>query len=140
MKALIGLLLLVFGHGVSSVLHSLQYFYTASSGLSTFPEFVAVGMVDDVQIGYYDSNSKRIVMRQDWMDQFTRDHPGELEGNTGRALGAQQSLKAEIVNLKRAFNQTGVTGSVFEVAVRGGRYLWRLPGPLCFPVCQAHFG
>ncbi|XP_030202503.1 major histocompatibility complex class I-related gene protein-like isoform X2 [Gadus morhua] len=109
MKALIGLLLLVFGHGVSSVIHSLHYFYTASSGLSTFPEFVAVGMLDEVQIGYYDSNSKRIVMRQDWMEQFLREHPGELERNTGRALGAQHSLKAEIVNLKRAFNQTGGT-------------------------------
>ncbi|XP_030202502.1 major histocompatibility complex class I-related gene protein-like isoform X1 [Gadus morhua] len=109
MKAIIGLLLLVFGHGVSSVIHSLHYFYTASSGLSTFPEFVAVGMLDEVQIGYYDSNSKRIVMRQDWMEQFLREHPGELERNTGRALGAQHSLKAEIVNLKRAFNQTGGT-------------------------------
>uniref|UniRef100_A0A8C5FTR7 Ig-like domain-containing protein n=1 Tax=Gadus morhua TaxID=8049 RepID=A0A8C5FTR7_GADMO len=109
MKALTGLLLLVFGHAVSSVIHSLHYFYTASSGLSTFPEFVAVGMLDEVQIGYYDSNSKRIVMRQDWMEQFLREHPGELERNTGRALGAQHSLKAEIVNLKRAFNQTGGT-------------------------------
>uniref|UniRef100_A0A8C5AFS6 MHC class I-like antigen recognition-like domain-containing protein n=1 Tax=Gadus morhua TaxID=8049 RepID=A0A8C5AFS6_GADMO len=91
------------------MIHSLHYFYTASSGLSTFPEFVAVGMLDEVQIGYYDSNSKRIVMRQDWMEQFLREHPGELERNTGRALGAQHSLKAEIVNLKRAFNQTGGT-------------------------------
>ncbi|CAL8393989.1 unnamed protein product [Boreogadus saida] len=103
MRVLIGLLLLVFGHGVSSVIHSLRFFYTASYGLPTFPEFVGVLMVDEVELGYYDSNSKRPVLKQDWMEQFSRDHPGE----TGRALSHQQSLKYIIVNLKTRFNQTG---------------------------------
>ncbi|CAL8373974.1 unnamed protein product [Boreogadus saida] len=107
MKALIGLLLLVFGHGVSSVLHSLHYFYTASSGLSTFPEFVAVGMVDGVQFDYYDSNTQREVLKQDWMEQVTRDDPDYLERNTGVSQGSQQVFKADIVNLKKRFNQTG---------------------------------
>uniref|UniRef100_A0A8C5AH18 Ig-like domain-containing protein n=1 Tax=Gadus morhua TaxID=8049 RepID=A0A8C5AH18_GADMO len=92
---------------LSTVLHSLQYFYTASSGLPTFPEFVAVAMVDGVQLGYYDSNIQGIVLKQAWMDQFYRDHPGDLETNTGEALGAQQRLKAFILDLKKRFNQTG---------------------------------
>nr|QQG63310.1 MHC class I antigen [Melanogrammus aeglefinus] len=108
MKALIGLLLLlVFGHGVSSVLHSMQFFYTASSGLSTFPEFVVVGMVDGVQMLHYDSNSKRAVPKHDAADQLFRDHPGDLEGDTGNFLGAQQIFKANIGTLKQRFNQTG---------------------------------
>ncbi|XP_030202520.1 major histocompatibility complex class I-related gene protein-like [Gadus morhua] len=107
MKALIGLLLLVFGHGVSSVLHSLQYFLTSSSGLTTFPEFVAVGMMDGVQFGYYDSNTQEIVLKQAWTEQFYRDHPGELEMITERALGNQQGIKADILYLKKLFNQTG---------------------------------
>ncbi|XP_059899956.1 major histocompatibility complex class I-related gene protein-like isoform X2 [Gadus macrocephalus] len=107
MKALTGLLLLVFGHGVSSVLHSLHYFYTASSGLSTFPEFVAVGTVDGVQIGYYDSNIQGIVLTQDWMERFAREDPDYIERSTGIAQGAQQTSKASIVNLKKKFNQTG---------------------------------
>ncbi|XP_059899992.1 class I histocompatibility antigen, F10 alpha chain-like [Gadus macrocephalus] len=107
MKALTGLLLLVFGHGVSSVLHSLHYFYTASSGLTAFPEFVAVGMVDGVQMVHYDSVSKRAVPKQDWMEQVTREDPAYLGRSTGTFLVEQQSFKANIGIAKQRFNQTG---------------------------------
>ena len=85
----------------------MQYFYTGSSGLSTFPEFVAVGMVDGVQFNYYDSNSKRVVLKQDWMDQVISDDQTYLDGQTGVILGTQQSFKANIGILKQRFNQTG---------------------------------
>ncbi|KAK0130941.1 Major histocompatibility complex class I-related gene protein [Merluccius polli] len=107
MKALIGLLLLVGCHGVSSAVHSLKYFYTASSGVSNFPEFVVVGMVDELQFDYYDSNSQKTVFKQSWMDQLTRDEPDYLERNTGLSLNAQQIFKVDIENLKQRFNQTG---------------------------------
>ncbi|XP_030202516.1 major histocompatibility complex class I-related gene protein isoform X2 [Gadus morhua] len=107
MKALTGLLLLVFGHGVSSVLHSLHYSYTGSSGLPTVPEFVAVGMVDGVQFYYYDSNTQRTVLKQDWMEQVIRDHPDYLERSIGLSLGSQQSFKTNIGILMKRFNQTG---------------------------------
>uniref|UniRef100_A0A8C5BRZ8 Ig-like domain-containing protein n=1 Tax=Gadus morhua TaxID=8049 RepID=A0A8C5BRZ8_GADMO len=85
---------------------SLSYFYTASRGLSTFPEFVAVGMVDKVQIGYYDSNIQSIVLKQAWIDQFHSDHPGELERYTRMVQGNQQSIKYEFGILK-ILNQRG---------------------------------
>ncbi|XP_030194045.1 major histocompatibility complex class I-related gene protein-like [Gadus morhua] len=109
MKALIGLLLLVFGHDVSSVIHSLQVFSTASSGLSTFPEFVIVEMVDEVQVDYYDSNTQRIVLKQDWMDQFYSNEPGgdSLERETEKRKGHQQVAKVNMGTLKKRFNQTG---------------------------------
>ncbi|CAL8235941.1 unnamed protein product [Arctogadus glacialis] len=108
MKALIGLLLLVFGHDVSSVIHSLQFFDTASSGLSTFPEYVAVVMVDEVQVEYYDSNTQRIITKQDWVDQATRDKdPDYLERETENRKGNQQVTKGNMGILKRRFNQTG---------------------------------
>nr|AAL14530.1 MHC class Ia antigen [Gadus morhua] len=106
MKLLTGLLLLVFGHGGSSVLHSLQFFYTASSGLTAFPEFVAVGMVDGVQFYYYDSNTQRAVLKQDWMEQVTSAHD-YLKRNTENSQGSQQAFKANIGIAKQRFNQTG---------------------------------
>ncbi|KAK0146954.1 H-2 class I histocompatibility antigen, K-K alpha chain [Merluccius polli] len=94
-------------HGVSSVIHSLKYFHTASSGVSNFPEFVAVGMVDELQFIYYDSNSQKAEFKQSWMDQLTRDDPQYLERNTGYYLRAQQTNKVNIETAKRRFNQTG---------------------------------
>ncbi|XP_030202571.1 major histocompatibility complex class I-related gene protein [Gadus morhua] len=64
-------------------------------------------MMDGVQIGHYDSNIQGIVLKQAWTEQFYRDHPGELEMITERALDNQQSLKATILYLKKCFNQTG---------------------------------
>ncbi|CAL8373998.1 unnamed protein product [Boreogadus saida] len=95
------------GPSGQQVLHSMRYFLTGSSGLTAFPEFVAVGMVDGVQIGYYDSNSKRVVPKQDWMEQATRDDPDYLERETGLSLGSQQVFKANIGIAKQRFNQTG---------------------------------
>ncbi|KAJ3609682.1 hypothetical protein NHX12_024195, partial [Muraenolepis orangiensis] len=94
-------------HGVSSEFHSLKYFYTASSGLSNFPEFVVVGLVDEVQMSHYDSNSQRAEPRQEWMEQVTRDHPDYWERNTGKSLGSQRAFKVSIETAKKRFNQTG---------------------------------
>ncbi|KAJ3608733.1 hypothetical protein NHX12_023263, partial [Muraenolepis orangiensis] len=107
MPALRGMLLLLCCHGVSSEFHSLKYFYTGSSGLSNFPEFVAVGLVDEVQMFHYDSNSQRAEPRQEWMEQITRDDPDYWERSTGRALGSQRVFKDNIEDAKKRFNQTG---------------------------------
>ncbi|KAG7258715.1 hypothetical protein CRUP_030442, partial [Coryphaenoides rupestris] len=87
------------------------YFYTASSGLSTFPEYVAVGMLDGLQIVYYDSNTKTTELKQVWhgirLDQ-------EITQNTWRAgtLGHTSeepavTFKVSIEIWKQRFNQTG---------------------------------
>uniref|UniRef100_A0A8C5AW71 Ig-like domain-containing protein n=1 Tax=Gadus morhua TaxID=8049 RepID=A0A8C5AW71_GADMO len=97
----------VFLSTVMYLLQSLHYFYTASSGLSTFPEFVAVGMVDGVQMVYYDSNTQRVVLKQDWMEQVTRDHPDYLERSNELSLCSQQAFKYNIGTLMKRFNRTG---------------------------------
>ncbi|XP_026206063.1 class I histocompatibility antigen, F10 alpha chain-like [Anabas testudineus] len=106
MKVLIFLALLGF-QGAAAVTHSLKYFYTGSSQVPNFPEFVAVGMVDEVQISYYDSNIRREQIKQDWMNKVTEDDPQYLERNTDISLGTQQVFKAAIEILKQRFNQTG---------------------------------
>ncbi|XP_071388573.1 major histocompatibility complex class I-related gene protein-like [Centroberyx affinis] len=101
------ILLLLFCHVASPVTHSLKYFYTASSGVPNFPEYVVVGFVDEVQITHCDSNTKRNEPKQDWMNKVTADDPQYWETQTGIFMGGQQGSKVDIDTLKQRFNQTG---------------------------------
>lgn len=88
-----------------TVTHSLQYFYTASTGIPGFPEFVDVGIVDGQPISYYDSITKKKVPKQDWMAK--NEGPDYWEAGTQRLTGVEQVFKANIETAKLRFNQTG---------------------------------
>ncbi|XP_071230658.1 DLA class I histocompatibility antigen, A9/A9 alpha chain-like [Salvelinus alpinus] len=100
------LMFLVIGHLYEpfGMTHSMKYFYTASSEVPNFPEFVIVGMVDDVQMVHYDSDSQKVVPKQDWMKQTDTQY---WERQTATALGSQQTFKADVDILKQRFNQSG---------------------------------
>nr|BAA82711.1 MHC class I [Oncorhynchus mykiss] len=106
-----GIILLVLGigllHTASAVTHSLKYFYTASSEVPNFPEFVVVGMVDGAQMVHYDSNSQRMVPKQDWMNKAAETLPQYWESQTGNCKGQQQTFKANIDIVNQRFNQSG---------------------------------
>uniref|UniRef100_A0A667XSC6 Ig-like domain-containing protein n=1 Tax=Myripristis murdjan TaxID=586833 RepID=A0A667XSC6_9TELE len=90
-----------------TVLHALRYFSTASSGVPNFPEFVVVGLVDDVQMVHYDSNTQRAEAKQGWMEKVTADDPRYWEKETQVSQRDQETYKDRISTLKKRFNQTG---------------------------------
>ncbi|KAK1880372.1 H-2 class I histocompatibility antigen K-W28 alpha chain [Dissostichus eleginoides] len=94
-------------HCTSARTHSLKYFDTASSGVPNFPEFVSVGLVDEVEMMHYDSNTKKAEPKQDWMSKITDEDPQYWERDTQIGLSNQQVYKVGIETLKQRFNQTG---------------------------------
>ncbi|KAM4550822.1 major histocompatibility complex class I-related gene protein-like isoform 2-T2 [Fundulus diaphanus] len=98
-------LLLVGIHSTAAVTHSLKYFYTASSKVQNFPEFVAVGLVDDVQIVYFDNETGEAEPRQDWMkENFDQDY---WEHETKLYKRHMKNFTDNIKVAKQRFNQTG---------------------------------
>ncbi|XP_044190666.1 major histocompatibility complex class I-related gene protein-like isoform X2 [Thunnus albacares] len=106
MKTMELVFLLIFFSFTHSVKHSMTYFLTGSSGPQTFPEFVAVSMVDEVQSGYCDSNIKRAEPTPDWAKKIIKDDPQLLGVYTERCMTLQRTLK-DMVELNRHFDQTG---------------------------------
>uniref|UniRef100_A0A3P8SZ28 Ig-like domain-containing protein n=1 Tax=Amphiprion percula TaxID=161767 RepID=A0A3P8SZ28_AMPPE len=89
--------LLLVGKGkCSHVTHSIKYILTGSSGIRNLPEFVGVAMVNEVQVGYCDSNIKRAEFRPDWIKKMKVDDPQH-----------HLSFRDLLENLKQRLNQTG---------------------------------
>uniref|UniRef100_A0A3Q1K3R3 Ig-like domain-containing protein n=2 Tax=Anabas testudineus TaxID=64144 RepID=A0A3Q1K3R3_ANATE len=98
---------LLFCHITSAVKHSLKYFLTATSGLPDFPELVGAAMVDEVQVGYCDSNIKTAEPKQDWIKRLIKDDPQHLQWYSLKCSVNQQVFRANIDSLKQRLNQTG---------------------------------
>lgn len=89
------------------VTHSLKYFYTASSGIQTFPEFVAVGIVDEIEMIHFDSLTAKAELKHDWVHTVTKAHPEYLEYNTENFVVTQEVYKTNMEVAKERFNQSG---------------------------------
>nr|ACI32972.1 BOLA class I histocompatibility antigen, alpha chain BL3-7 precursor [Salmo salar] len=95
---------IVYHREAFGVTHSLKYFYTASSGVPNFPEFMVVGMVDGVQMVLYDSNIQKVVPKQVWMNKADAEY---WEREREKFLHSQHDFKADVDILKQSFNQRG---------------------------------
>ncbi|XP_069800376.1 class I histocompatibility antigen, F10 alpha chain-like [Dendropsophus ebraccatus] len=85
--------------------HSLRYYYTAVSAPgSGLPEFSEVGYVDDREITNYNSDSKKLEPKIDWMKKV---EPGYWEYNTQNSKGHEAGMRHDVRTLMSRFNQTG---------------------------------
>ncbi|CAM4661973.1 unnamed protein product [Leuciscus chuanchicus] len=92
---------------VCSELHKL---YTAYTGINEqtaagIQEFIAETRLDDQQIDYYDSNIKKIIPKQDWMEEFTFTEMWKED--TKIREDVQQIYKNNIHVIMKRFNQSG---------------------------------
>uniref|UniRef100_A0A4W6FK60 Ig-like domain-containing protein n=1 Tax=Lates calcarifer TaxID=8187 RepID=A0A4W6FK60_LATCA len=92
------------------LIHSLKYFYTGSSHVPNFPEFVSVGSVDEVQMIRYDSSTETAEPKQDWMKKVTEDNPEYLAGEAEHWSRIQQAFKANIQTANLCFLSVSVSG------------------------------
>uniref|UniRef100_A0A671P805 Ig-like domain-containing protein n=1 Tax=Sinocyclocheilus anshuiensis TaxID=1608454 RepID=A0A671P805_9TELE len=94
-------------HCLSTGTHSLKYFFTAVSGDIDFPEFTIVGLVDEEQFIYFDSNMKKVVPKTEWMKQ--KEGADYWDTQSQLAAGTHQVFRNNIQVAKEKFNHsTGV--------------------------------
>ncbi|KAK2887687.1 hypothetical protein QQF64_013067 [Cirrhinus molitorella] len=98
------LLLLLGAHLAYAGTHSLKYYYTAVSGDIDFPEFTAVGLVDDEQFMYFDSNIKKTVPKTEWIRQ--NEGADYWNRETEIDIVQHQVFKNNIQIAKERFNQS----------------------------------
>lgn len=87
------------------VTHFWKAFYTASTGLSEFPQFVAVNIVDDEPVGYLDSRTSSVQYRQKWMEEHLG--PEYLKQEINVLKGNMAWFKTNVGILMESFNQSG---------------------------------
>uniref|UniRef100_A0AAY4CKG7 MHC class I-like antigen recognition-like domain-containing protein n=1 Tax=Denticeps clupeoides TaxID=299321 RepID=A0AAY4CKG7_9TELE len=99
------LLFIICVHLVSGGSHSLQYFYTGVTRGINFPEFTDVGLVDGEQFVYYDSNTRQMIPKVDWIKN--NEGPEYWDIVTQFAQGHEANFKANVGIAMQRFNQSG---------------------------------
>ncbi|XDV22986.1 hypothetical protein PO909_027724 [Leuciscus waleckii] len=91
---------------VYSEIHRFITTYTAINGktIAGTPEFSAVTTLDGQQIDYYDSNIKKMIPKQNWMNEFASTEMWKKYTDIRENL--QQIYKNNIHVLMETFNQS----------------------------------
>ncbi|XP_031661301.1 major histocompatibility complex class I-related gene protein isoform X2 [Oncorhynchus kisutch] len=84
--------------------HSLKYFYTALPQSTGLPEFSAVTYLDEEPIYFYDSSTKEVVARQEWVKEAV--DPDFWRRNTQILKETEKVFKNNMDTARDRFNQT----------------------------------
>uniref|UniRef100_A0A7N6B1K1 Ig-like domain-containing protein n=1 Tax=Anabas testudineus TaxID=64144 RepID=A0A7N6B1K1_ANATE len=100
------LLLLLFCHVSLSVKHSWKFLFTTSTGISNLPDFMGTLLVDDIVVGYCDSNKG--IEQHHAGKIFFHDHPEILEEYTQECFYTQpERYKAKLEDIMQHLNHSG---------------------------------
>nr|AYG86905.1 major histocompatibility complex class I-related protein [Salvelinus malma] len=88
----------------NSAIHSLKYFYTALPQPTGLPEFSAVAYLDEEPIYFYDSSTKELVARQEWVKEAV--DPDFWRRNTDISKKTEKVFKDNMNTARDRFNQT----------------------------------
>ncbi|XP_016387341.1 major histocompatibility complex class I-related gene protein-like, partial [Sinocyclocheilus rhinocerous] len=98
------ILLVVCLHIASGAIHSWKAYYTGTTGLSEFPEFVALNLIDDQLMGYFDSKTNRFKSQFKWMeDNLGKDYDVQ---ETNTLQGHATTFPVNVRTVMERFNQT----------------------------------
>ena len=86
-----------------SAFHSFKSIETTSTGLSEFPEYVVVNLLDDELMGYFDNNINTYVNKQSWMEKLGQQYE---ERQTNILRGNVHSSKFNLGEAMKRFNQS----------------------------------
>nr|ACF74831.1 MHC class I antigen [Channa argus] len=89
---------------ISAVMHSWKAFYTGSTGLTDFPEFVALNLLDNEVMGYFDSRTSVFEAKKSWMMETLGQEYVERQTNILR--GYPPTFKGNIAIAMERFNQS----------------------------------
>ncbi|XP_055080278.1 major histocompatibility complex class I-related gene protein-like [Periophthalmus magnuspinnatus] len=107
MKTFVALILLgILIKDSTSMIHTLRIFETSSSQVPNFPEYVAVAVVNGLEVIRWDSETRRFEPKQEWMNRVTEDDPMFWDWTTQLCVIGLQIGKVRIEIVKRLFNQT----------------------------------
>ncbi|XP_061908636.1 RT1 class I histocompatibility antigen, AA alpha chain-like isoform X2 [Entelurus aequoreus] len=74
--------------------------------VTNFPDYVVVAYIDDVEIGHYDSNTKKAEAKQEWMKNFTTVDPEHFLYLTHFGIRDEVKDKEDLKSLQKSFNHT----------------------------------
>ncbi|KAG7457580.1 hypothetical protein MATL_G00228600 [Megalops atlanticus] len=102
--------LLLFGlvvcgiHSTYTVTHLWKNCLTGTTGVSVFPDFVAVAIVDEDTVGYFDSSIKRLQLRQQWLENVDETY---IDHYTRSLNTLTQNFQLMLKISMELFNQSG---------------------------------
>lgn len=83
-----------------------MYYSITSAGIQAFPEYVVYSVVDGVNLGYCDSNTKKAEFKYDWMKKLNEDHPEHSEWHNQACRTRIKQQKILLDSFNEGFNQS----------------------------------